>query len=110
MGHEDHASIDETFRLLSQPRQRFVLQYFKQHTNPIALSDLAARVARWEQDATEPSSDEVSCVCTSLDETYLPELMEIGLIDYDHADHMIRHDRAAIAASIENASSVMGFL
>lgn len=110
MGREDHASIDGTFSLLSHPRQRLVLQYFKQHANPIALADLAARVARWEQDATEPSTDVVSRVRTSLHETHLPKLVEAGVIDYDDDGQTIEYDRAAIAASIENAGSVMEFL
>ncbi|GAB7020416.1 DUF7344 domain-containing protein [Halostagnicola bangensis] len=110
MGREDHASIDDTFSLIAHPRQRLVLQYFKQHTNPVALDELAARVARWEQAATDPSDEEISRVRTTLQETHLPNLMAAGLIDYDSDDHTIRHDRAAIAASMETANSVMEFL
>lgn len=110
MGREDHASIDETFTLVGNRRQRLVIQYFKQHANPVALADLAARVARWERDATEPSADEVNRVCASLHETHLPKLVELGLIDYDLDAQTIRYDPAAIAASVENAGSVMDFL
>lgn len=109
MGREDHASINETFRLLSHPRQRFVLQYFKQYTNPIGLDDLAARVARWEQDVTEPSAEEIGRVRTTLHETYLPNLVAAGVISYDQ-EHNIRYDSAAIAASMENACSVIEFV
>lgn len=110
MGREDHASIDETFELLSDPFQRLVLQYFKHHVNPVGFTDLAARVARWQRVGTEPSDAEVARVQTVLHETHLPKLVELGLIEYDADGRTIEYDKAAIAASIENAGSVMDFV
>lgn len=111
MEHASHASIDETFALLSHDRRRLVLQYFKQYANPIELDTLAGRVARWEQDlGTEPLDQEVERVEQSLHETHLPKFGKTVLVKYDSDSREVRYDGEAIGASLANANNVMDFL
>ena len=111
MASEEHASVEETFSLVSHPRRRLVVQYFKQNPNPIVVSDLADRVARWEQDqARKPPSCDVETVQRTLVESHLPKMEEcLWLTSTDECTEVV-YDGHAIAVSLRNASDVIGFL
>lgn len=111
MKTDDRVSVDELFALLSESRQRLVLQYFKQHANPIDLDALAARVARWEENNGEqPSSEAVADVRSALHQTHLPLLVALELADYDRAQQTVTYDSAAITAIIHTVRDVLSFL
>ncbi|WP_435156477.1 DUF7344 domain-containing protein [Haladaptatus sp. DFWS20] len=111
MERDDHPSVDEIFEVLTHPRRRLLLQYFKHNSNPIDLDDLATRVARWEQDpAAVPSEIEIDHVRTALHKTHLPQIDAVGLIDYDLDSHAIHYDQSRIRAAMENVVNVIEFL
>lgn len=111
MERDDHPSVDEIFEVLTHPRRRLLLQYFKHNSNPIDLDDLATRVARWEQQpAAVPAEIEIGQVFTALHKTHLPQIDAIGLIDYNPANHTIHYDRMKITAAMENAINTIEFL
>lgn len=107
---DDHASINETFALISHPRRRLVLQYFNQHSNPIAVGDLAARVARWEHPGEEPPAHEVEQVQETLTTTHLPNFAKTVLATHDTDRDEVTYDGDAIAASLVNVHDIIGFL
>ncbi|WP_435159802.1 DUF7344 domain-containing protein [Haladaptatus sp. DFWS20] len=111
MERDDHPSVDEIFAVLTYPRRRLLLQYFKHNPNPIDLDDLAARVARWEQQpAAVPAEIEIDQVSTALHKTHLPQIDAIGLINYDPDSQTIHYNQRKITAMMENAINTIEFL
>ncbi|MFC6838408.1 DUF7344 domain-containing protein [Halomarina ordinaria] len=111
MERDGHVSVDDIFQLLSHNRRRLALQYFKQYHNPIALDDLAFRIARWEQPpAATPARVEVDQTRTALQKTHLPMFSEMGFIEYQTVNQTIRCNDATISAAMESAINVIGFL
>ena len=106
-----HVSVDDIFGALSHNRRRLALQYFKQYENPIALGEVAERIARWEHTpAAVPADIEVEAVRTALHRTHLPKLDELGFIDYDAASEAIHTNEQKITAAMENSINVIEFL
>lgn len=111
MASENHPTVDTTLELLSYPRHRLILQYFKQYPNPVDLDRLAVHVARWEADAgTEPAPGIVDTVRSSLDEAHLPRFEAAELVEYDPATETVQYDPVSISMSIQTVREVLGFL
>ena len=82
---DEKLSRDRVFDILSSPRRRYVLYYLREHGGPVELTDLAEKLAAWENDTTvaDLSPQARKRVYVSLYQTHVPKLQEAGLIDYD---------------------------
>jgi DNA-binding transcriptional ArsR family regulator len=74
--------------MLSNQRRRCVLSYLDRNPEPVSLSDLAERIAAWENDVDTDDLDykQRKRVYTSLHQTHLPKLDEAGIVDYDREE------------------------
>ena len=82
---ESELSQDVVFDILSSPRRRYVLYYLRSTGETVQLTDLAEKVAAWENDV-EPgdiTDQERKRVYVSLYQTHIPRLAEASLIDYE---------------------------
>jgi len=80
-----HLSRDEVFDLLSNRRRRCVVHYLRQRGCVVELSELAQRVAAWENgvDVRELTAAQRKRVYTSLQQTHLDKLDDAGIVEYD---------------------------
>lgn len=76
---------DVVFDILSSARRRYVLYLLRQTDEPIELTDLAERVAAWENDTSvdELTKQQRKRVYVSLYQTHVPKLEDAGLVEYD---------------------------
>jgi len=96
---DEKLSRDRVFDILSSPRRRYVLYYLREHGGPVELTDLAEKLAAWENDTTvaELSPQARKRVYVSLYQTHVPKLQEAGLIEYDS-------DSGELSTAAENSS------
>lgn len=82
---ESHLSQDVVFDVLSSPRRRYVLYYLRTVDEPVKLTDLADKVAAWENEVApeDISEKERKRVYVSLYQTHVPRLDDAGIIQYD---------------------------
>jgi len=82
---DEQLSRDQVFDILSSPRRRYVLYYLREYGGPVELTDLAEKLAAWENDTTveELPPQARKRVYVSLYQTHVPKLQEAGLIEYD---------------------------
>ncbi|MFC6718597.1 hypothetical protein ACFQGT_01360 [Natrialbaceae archaeon GCM10025810] len=85
------AGTDSAFRLLGHRHRRSVLRHLASHegTRPVALSDLAVRIALEDRRGDVTADGSVSTgdrrtIELSLRHTHLPMLSDAGAIEYDH--------------------------
>ncbi|MFP4626137.1 MAG: DUF7344 domain-containing protein [Natronomonas sp.] len=78
-------SRDDLFEILSSDRRRRLVFYLQDQNGDADLSELARRIAAWENDIelSEVSERERKRVYISLYQTHVPKLEEYGLITYD---------------------------
>ncbi|RBI58357.1 hypothetical protein DMJ13_27100 [halophilic archaeon] len=101
-------SQETVFDILKSTRRRYVLHYLRQHGPSATLSTLATHVAAWEHETTpdELMSKQRKRVYTSLYQTHLPKLEEVGLLDFDEeTGHIHLSERARALNKYLNASS-----
>lgn len=79
---------EDMFELLGNSRRRHVIEYLSEHTDPTELGTLARHVAARENDVRleEVTAPERKRAYTSLQQTHLPRLDDVGVIDFDK-DH-----------------------
>lgn len=89
-GLED-LSKGEIFEVLQNKRRRFVLQYLRRHGGPVDLGDLATEVASLEYETVceDISKKQRKRVYTTLQQTHLPRMHDVGIVDYDSEDGTI---------------------
>jgi len=94
-GDDELPPKGEIFDVLRNQRRRFVLEYLKRNEGPVELGDLASQVAAWEYDTTvdDVTSDQRKRVYTTLQQTHLSKMDEVGIIRYDSADGIIESTR-----------------
>lgn len=82
---ESELSQDVVFDILSSPRRRYVLYHLRSTGEPVQLTDLAEKVAAWENDVDpdEITDQERKRVYVSLYQTHIPRLADAGFINYD---------------------------
>jgi DNA-binding transcriptional ArsR family regulator len=82
---DEQLSRDQVFDILSSPRRRYVLYYLREYGGPVELTDLAEKLAAWENDTTVEALPPQARkrVYVSLYQTHVPKLEEAGLIVYD---------------------------
>ena len=78
-------SRDDAFEMLSNRRRRYALQFLSDTTGPTSLSDLAERVAAWENETSVDniSASERKTVYTSLQQFHLPKMADAEVIEFD---------------------------
>ncbi|ELZ05876.1 DUF7344 domain-containing protein [Natrialba asiatica] len=88
----DNQSLEVVFGLLANQRRRYVLMCLIDHSEAIALADLAEDVAvRGNKGAiTEISKEKVRTIHTSLYHTHIPKLVEAGAVEYDQDRDLVR--------------------
>jgi len=81
---------DVVFDILSRGRRRYVLYTLKQE-GPMELTDLAERVAAWENDidVEDLEKQQRKRVYVSLYQTHVPKLRDAGLVAYDEDDQVV---------------------
>jgi hypothetical protein len=87
----DGLSNEEIFDVLQNERRRHVLQYLREHGGPVSLGDLADHVAAAEYDCSceEVTSAQRKRVYTTLQQSHLPQMDEVGIVDYDSDEGVI---------------------
>jgi hypothetical protein len=75
----------EVFSVLSNQRRRFALHALCQRDDDAELGWLAKQVAAWEQDISpaEVGSDARKSCYVSLQQTHLPQMDEVGIVEFD---------------------------
>lgn len=75
---------DRVFDLLSNQRRRFVIHCLQKYENPMALADMADKIAVWENDTgiSNVSAEEVKRVYISLYHTHVPKLADADIVEY----------------------------
>ena len=76
---------DDIYHILQTSRRRHVLRYLRTADEPVALRDLAERIAAWEHETTVENlnSSQRQRVYISLYQSHLPKLDTRGIIEYD---------------------------
>jgi len=98
MSTEDGAlTQDVVFDILSSARRRYVLYLLRTSEEQIEMTDLAERVAAWENETTveELTKQQRKRVYVSLYQTHVPKLEDAGLVDYDQDSGLIELTDAA---------------
>jgi hypothetical protein len=78
-------SRGEVFELLSNERRRYVIRYLQSNGGTGELGNMATQVAAWEHDV-EPErvdSTERKRAYTTLQQSHLPKMDDMGAVDYD---------------------------
>ncbi|AUX08755.1 hypothetical protein AArcSl_1120 [Halalkaliarchaeum desulfuricum] len=75
----------DVYEVLRNERRRYALHALSVADGPVAVGDLADRVAAWEHDTTvaEVTERERHRVYTSLQQVHIPRLDEAGLVRFD---------------------------
>jgi DNA-binding transcriptional ArsR family regulator len=83
--------LDEVFAALGHPRRRYLLYTLVNGSSEETLSELATKVAGWEQDkpTSEVTDDERRDVHLSLYHSHIPKLADLGVLDYHEAGDII---------------------
>lgn len=82
---------DRLFKVLSNPRRRYVLQYLSGSEDEVDLGDLTDAVAAWEMD-TDPerlTQEQRKHIYISLYHTHLPLLDSAGLVDLNRENEVV---------------------
>lgn len=88
----DDLSIDVVCDLLANQRRRNALACLIDHTQAIALTDLAEDVAvrENEETLTEIPKETVRTIHTSLYHVHIPKLVDVGAVEYDQNRDLVR--------------------
>jgi len=88
---------DVVFDILSSARRRYVLYLLRTSEEPIEMTDLAERVAAWENDTTveELTKQQRKRVYVSLYQTHVPKLEDAGLVAYEQDSGIVELTAAA---------------
>ncbi|MFB6151453.1 MAG: hypothetical protein ABEJ40_06575 [Haloarculaceae archaeon] len=87
---KEELTQDVVFDILSSARRRYVL-YLLRTESGMELTDLAERVAAWENDVDvkDLEKQQRKRVYVSLYQTHIPKLADAGLVDYDKDSGMV---------------------
>lgn len=84
-------SKGEIFEVLQNKRRRFVLQYLRNNGGPVDLGELATQVAarEYETSCEDISKKQRKRVYTTLQQTHLPRMHDVGIVAYNSEDGII---------------------
>lgn len=76
---------DDLFEVLSNRRRRFVVHALMREDAPTEIGEIAEQVAAWEYDTdmNQVSYDERKRVYTALQQSHLPKMDDVGVVEYD---------------------------
>lgn len=98
LGPNDDAgpTRDELFHVLRNRRRRYAIHHLKRADEPVDVGELATQVAAWENDVAPDAvtSRQRRRVYNALQQTHVPELDDVGLVETDRRDVELT-DRAA---------------
>lgn len=82
---------DVVRKTIRNPRRRYVLYYLDTKDGTVPLDELVSQIAKWEIDApaSEITSQQRKSVYSSLHQTHLPKLEDLGLVTYDVAERTV---------------------
>jgi DNA-binding transcriptional ArsR family regulator len=97
-------NLDEVFAALGHPRRRYLLYTLVNESSEETLSELATKLAAWEQDkpTSEVTDDERQDVHISLYHSHIPKLADLGVLDY--------HEKGDIIVRARNTAQVQAVL
>lgn len=77
-------------RLLSNDRRRILLDVLESRATPVELHEVAAEIVENEADTGGSASERREDVAIALHHKHLPQMTDMGVIDYDPESHRIR--------------------
>ncbi|WP_158058686.1 DUF7344 domain-containing protein [Halorussus halophilus] len=88
---ESVLELDHVFEALAHPRRRYLLYTLQEDTN-WSLSELATKLAGWENDVPEESvgQEEQSRLYVSLYHSHVPKLVDDRVLRFDSDEETIR--------------------
>jgi hypothetical protein len=77
--------LDQVFGILKNQRRRYVLEYLYEADGPVSLSEVAERIAAWENDkeVRQISSSERKRVYVGLYQCHLPKMDGVDVISFN---------------------------
>lgn len=86
----DVPSEDELFDIIANQRRRLALQIVQQ-VKRIELGTLAEKIAAWEEeiDVQEVTSAKRKNVYTALQQTHLPKMDRVGIVEFDDREGVV---------------------
>lgn len=101
MQHDaEHLDRSEIHDVLRNDRRRMVLEQLATAGGRETLRELSERIAERETDETPAPRDVRRSVYVSLQQTHLPKLHDLGIIDYDDSAQVVELDRNAEELSV----------
>lgn len=93
---EETLSPSQVHNLLAEKPRRYVLYALYQFTNPIALSDIAGQIVKWEVSVPEDELlDKRSNIYTSLYHIHIPKLEDADVVSYNQTEDRVKLDQNA---------------
>ncbi|WP_224269160.1 DUF7344 domain-containing protein [Haloprofundus salinisoli] len=89
-------SREDAFETLSNRRRRYAIHALLQEDAPVELGELSRQVAAWEtgQSPSAVTSEERRRVYNALQQSHLPKMHDVGVVEYDR-------DRGIISTTTE---------
>jgi len=77
--------LDQVFEILKNQRRRYVLEYLRDRSEPVSLSDLSEQIAAWENDkeVRKITSSERKRVYVGLYQCHLPKMDGMGVVSFN---------------------------
>jgi hypothetical protein len=93
--------LDHVFEILKNQRRRYVLRHLEETEGPVSMSDLAERVAAWENDKPieQLSSSERKRVYVGLYQCHLPKMDGMDVVSFNKPRGVI--ERGPNAPAVE---------
>lgn len=104
MDSEAILELNDVFTALNHPRRRYLLYTLASGTSEETLTDLATKIAAWEQDkpVSEVSDDERTRVQISLYHSHVPKLADLDIVEFHESDDIVVQ-----ALNIEQVQTVL---
>ena len=109
-GDSDGRSVGVGFDLLADQRCRIALSCLADHSQAIALADLAEDVAVRENEEaiTEISKEEIQRIRTSLYHNHVPRLVDAGVVEFDPDRNSVRRSETGDATELAHLLATDG--
>ncbi|WP_425493587.1 DUF7344 domain-containing protein [Natronosalvus vescus] len=93
VGTTEHSGLseDELFQLLANQRRRHILLALIREGKPLDIGILSQEIAAWEDgnELEEVSSKDRKRVYTALQQSHLPKMDKVGVLEYDRDRGMV---------------------
>lgn len=83
-------TVSDRHRLLSNDLRRTLLDVLEGRATPVELDDVAAAIVEGEANGGGSASARRENVAIALHHKHLPQMADMGVIDYDPESHSIR--------------------